>query len=210
MDGLQANNISTLFHAIAYENDERAFEKLFYLYYARLVRFCVEYAKSQETAEDIVADLFARLWVKRHSLKEIRCPESYLFKAAKNGALNNLRRLSQVGANLIDEAELHKGHLNFINSPQSLLESKELVQLLTNAIESLPSQSRLILRLVKEEGFKAREVAEILQVSVRTVENQLYRALCRLEKVLALHPKKRSRSMLPVNKLASAFFCLLP
>ncbi|ANH84030.1 hypothetical protein A8C56_17685 [Niabella ginsenosidivorans] len=168
---MQTPSVQSLFQGIAREQKED-FNQLFYRYYDRLVAFAMQYVQAREPAEEIVSALFVSLWQKREKLDAIRSPEVYLFIAVKNGCLNYLRRLPGRFTTLPDDAFLHNRGVD-IHGP----EYKELVKVLNMAISKLPEQRRIIFRLIKEEGLKAKEVAEILSVSVRTVESQLYKAV---------------------------------
>ncbi|MGJ7030243.1 RNA polymerase sigma-70 factor [Niabella hirudinis] len=169
---MQETSTQLLFRQIG-EGQQDAFNRLFYRYYERLVGFAMQYVKQLEAAEDVVATLFVNIWQKRSQLPEIRSPQVYLFVATRNGCLNHLRRFAKPAL-----PAHHYPHLLNENPVNTLhTEYKELEAILHAAIERLPEQRKMVFKLIREEGLKAREVAAILSISVRTVENQLYKAL---------------------------------
>ena len=152
------------------EHDKQAFNELFLTYYEKLVQFAVHFLTKTEVAEDIVADIFSNIWMKPGKLSGINNVEAYLYTAVKNACFDQIRREQQ----RIQKVDMLTAHLSPSNLP---METKELKWLLTNAIAALPEQRRLVFLLVKEHGRKSVEVSEILGISVRTVENQLYKAV---------------------------------
>lgn len=184
---MQPTSIEVLFRQIG-EGQKEAFNQLFHHYYERLVRFAMQYVKHQEPAEEIVSSLLVHLWQKRDRLGAVRSPEVYLFVAARNSCLNYLRRPRQT----VPLADRPPDPAAGNGTGTVHTEYKELEAVVNAAVEQLPEQRQLIFRLIKEEGLKAKEVAAILAVSVRTVENQLYKAVkslaAELSSYLGYHP----------------------
>lgn len=166
-------------------SDTSSFNNLFRHYYARLVRFAIQFVHTREAAEDVVSDVFVKIWERRATLDEVRNLEVYLYVAVKNSCLNYCEKYSVVHIQLDmhGETELYDA----ANSQKSL-EMKELMHRLHMAVEQLPQQCRLIFKMVKEDNLSFREVAEILAISPRTVETQIYRAVKKLKTVLADQP----------------------
>lgn len=160
---------------VSCDDDPQAFESLFYLLNPGLIKFATMYVQQKEAAEDIVADVFAQCWVKRRDLGDVRNINTYLFVAVKNRSLNYLKKYSALEVVRLDEPP----------TPEELLEKKEIFFRMEQAIAELPQQCRIIFRLVKEEGIKYKEVAEILDISPRTVQTQIFRAMKKLSAVLA-------------------------
>jgi RNA polymerase sigma-70 factor (ECF subfamily) len=176
-------DILKLWRHVSGEDDHEAFESLFCLLNAGMIKFAMMYVHQKESAEDIVSDVFAQCWVRRQALKEVRNINTYLFVAVKNHSLNHLKKYSTV--HLVQMEETEELRLVKPQTPEELLEKKELFFKLEQAIEELPQQCRIIFRLVKEEGIKYKEVAEILDISPRTVQTQIFRAMKKLSAVLA-------------------------
>ncbi len=179
--------LSLLFMQISLHNDEQAFADLFRSQYAKLFRFSMQYVESAETAEEIVNDIFVKLWKYRGHLHEVKNPESYLFIGVKNQSLNYIKQYSRYK---VSAAENFLSQLVAADTPQQKLEWKEIAFQLAKAVDALPDQCRTIFKLVKEEGVKPQQVAAILNLSVRTVETQLYRATKRLHSVINEMKKK--------------------
>ncbi|MCF3109646.1 RNA polymerase sigma-70 factor [Niabella sp. CC-SYL272] len=186
---MQATSIDFLFRQIG-EGQKNAFDQLFHRYYERMVRFALQYVKQPEPAEELVSSVFINVWQRRERLPEVRTPEVYLFVSVRNACLNYLRQSAKLRtihhAPVPDGAQSEDiGHTEY----------RELEAIVHAAIERLPVQRKMIFRLIREEGLKAKEVAEILSVSVRTVENQLYKAVKSLadtiSEYLGYHPKEQ-------------------
>lgn len=165
------------------------FSRLYVSYFARLVRFASLYVSSAEDAENIVQDFFLRLWEQKGILTELQRPDAFLFSSVKHRCLNFLRsQLSTLDGRraLSDVAE--QEYRFKLYSLQMLDESEmsidEIEQMLQKAIDTLPERCREIFVMSKLKGMKYREIAETLQLSVNTVENQMAIALKKLREEL--------------------------
>lgn len=176
-------NTLELWKKVCLNDDLNAFEQLFHALNTKLIKFCVFYIRQKEAAEDIVSEVFIRCWEGRKNLTEIGNPETYLFVAVKNQSLNYLKKYSSI--HLVEVESTNE--LAFIDTfdPAKELERKELNFLLDQAISTLPQQACLVFRLIKEDGLRYKEVAEILNISPRTVQTQLFRAIKKLSVILA-------------------------
>jgi RNA polymerase sigma-70 factor (family 1) len=170
------------FEQISLYNDQQAFAQLFRSEYARLFRFSLQYVERAEAAEEIVNDIFVKLWRYRSHLHTIKNPESYLFIGVKNQSLNYIKQYSRYKVSSADDLLTQLAHTE---TPQQTMEWKELQFKMNQVIAQLPDQCRTIFKLVKEEGMKPQQAAKILNLSVRTVETQIYRAMKRLHAVVA-------------------------
>ena len=177
------NNTSTLnlFLEIS-KGNLHSFELLHETFYNKLLYFCISYVKFREPAEEIVSDVFVKLWMKRAQLAEIRKHDFYLFVSVKNASINYLKK--NAGAKIIPIHKVEKNYQGTPPSPHEEMQKKELMKAMQQAVDSLPEQCRIIFTLVKEYGMKNKEVAEILQLSPRTVETQIFRAVKKLDKIL--------------------------
>ena len=177
------NDILSCWRLISTHDDDKAFESLFHLLNTPLIKFSMMYIHQKEAAEEIVSDVFVKCWMNRKSLGEIRNVDTYLFVAVKNQSLNYLKKYSQVHLVQIEDTNETKFVRTF--NPQEELEKKELLLKMEQSIEALPQQCRIIFRLIKEDGIKYKEVAEILSISPRTVQTQLFRAMKKLNLVMS-------------------------
>lgn len=170
-------NIKELQTQIARYGDEQAFAGLFRLLYDRLLRFCMQYVPAREAAEEIVSDVFVKIWNRREELGAIDNLEVYLFVAVKNHSLNHLEQYASLHVTAIDNGI---SELSGSADPEKDMEWKELLGKLDIEVNRLPDQCKKVFKLIREEGFKYKDVAAILNISPRTVETQLFRAIKRL------------------------------
>ena len=184
--------ILSLFRAIE-QGNKTAFDELFLLYHAKLISLARHYVNSQEDAEEITSEMFVKLWLKRENLFYVSHPEAYLFILVKNACLNHIRsekrRKSVISSSTAEELTVYHA----VSNPSD----RELFLLLDAAVAALPQQRKIIFKLIKEEGLKSKVVAEIMDISVRTVENQLYKAVKSLadtlSRYLGYHPQAKKR-----------------
>ena len=164
------------------ESDDKAFELLFSACYPKLLNFCLLYVLRKEPAEEVVSDIFVKCWMDREQLKDVRNPEVYLFVAVRNRALNHLKKFSHY--HVVPVGDMETSPILHPPDPAQDVERRELFFHMNEAIAMLPRQCQIIFRLIKEDGMKYKEVAEILHISPRTVQTQLFRAIARLRETL--------------------------
>lgn len=165
------------------EGDEKAFEKLFHAYYANLCRFATGIISEDETAEEIVQDLFVKIWEKRTQLIINSSIKNYLYRAAKNQCLNFIKHnniKSDYFQKIQSETEAQI-------QPDEHFLALELAKKIEESIASLPEKRREIFRLSREEGLKYREIAQQLNISLKTVEAQMGLAIKTLRENLKDH-----------------------
>jgi RNA polymerase sigma-70 factor (family 1) len=189
------------------EGNQRCFEDLYRLFFARLFNFALLFVHKREIAEETVNDVMMKIWNKRGDLQQVKNLETYLFVAVRNQSLNYLSQYSNYHIAL--EPENERGQIINLNDPEKELEWKEIHFRLNQAVDQLPEQCRTVFKLVKEEGFRYKQVAEILGISPRTVETQLFRAIKKLNKVIDIYieqspSKKRDNTPL----ISLIFICL--
>lgn len=186
----QTHDIKSLFREISAGN-RNAFDALFRGRYEKLVWFAQTFVSENAVAEEIVSDVFVWLWQHREKLQEIDNPEVYLFTAVKNRCFNSLRSKTH---NVPIEEQPDAQRTDY-ESPHDEMEHRELYQRLNEVVNQLPEQQRIVFRMVKESGLSAKQCARILNLSPRTVETHLYKAVQKLEKeitdYLGYSPKKK-------------------
>lgn len=187
-----SENIRYWQRQIACEGDEKAFSELFRYFYDRLLHFSIQYVYTREAAEEIVSDVFVKIWNRRDELEKIANLEVYLFVAVKNHSLNYLEQYSSLRITPLND---DTGHSQLTNSvdPERAMEWKEILFKMDQEVGRLPDQCRRVFKLIKEEGFKYKDVAEILNISPRTVETQLFRAMKRLNEVIGPYITNRRK-----------------
>lgn len=200
-------DLDAIWQKVWQENDQRAFEELFHCCYQGLVRFAGEYVNSHESAEEVVSDIFMKLWAGRQNYRDVLHIEKYLFTAVRNQSLNYLRKFSGYRVVTTDNPE----QLSIISShdPYKVSEWKELLACLDAAVELLPPRRRKIFRLIREEGFKPKEVAEIMNLSHRTVETQLFNAVKTLHNALQPYLSAKRKTAAPAGADPALLLSLL-
>ncbi|MGQ7868823.1 RNA polymerase sigma-70 factor [Sunxiuqinia sp. sy24] len=156
------------------QGDQLAFEKLFRFYYPGLVVYARQFVVDAEKAEEIVQDFFVRFWERHPSLKPSDSLKSYLFSSVKNSSLNVLKRLKIEERYLRDIQKLSDDHLLY---DPDLYIASELQGKIQKAIDTLPDRCREIFILSRINGLKNDEIASQLNISKRTVETQISKAL---------------------------------
>jgi RNA polymerase sigma-70 factor (ECF subfamily) len=160
--------------ALIREGDSKALERLFRKYYNSLCRFSSFLVQRDDLAEEIVADVFFKLWEKRESLLIESNLRAYLFKATRHTTINYIKQ----ERNLMDDLseELPEESYN----PADELIFKELEHGMHELIDNLPEKRKAIFQLNRFEGFTYGQIAEILSLSAKTVENQMGKAIKQL------------------------------
>ncbi len=154
------------------EDDEAAMEVLFKRHYALVSYSIYNLVKDPRTTEDIAQEVFMEIWKRRGSLVINTSLKAYLRRSAVNKTLNYLRDKK----NWKNE-ELSEIQLNISTEPGKTLETTELEQIVGQAIEQLPERCQLIFKLSRVEEKSYQEIADELNISVKTVENQIVKAL---------------------------------
>jgi RNA polymerase sigma-70 factor (ECF subfamily) len=163
--------------AFAISNDSKSFEKLYVFLYKDLHRFAFNIIKSRHIAEEIVSDVFVQLWKRKESVAEINNLRVFLYVAVKNLSLTYLYKARKYKVCWIEEyAGGSEIQLRSVASDELLI-AKEIAENLQKAIRNLPDRCKAIFKLVKEDGLKYAEAARILNLSVKTIENQMGIAL---------------------------------
>ncbi len=159
--------------------DRSAFDTLYIRYAAKTEEFLYRMLKNRVDAEDITHDIFLKIWQNRSALPGIAAFGPYLFRMARNAVYDRFdSRLVRANyakqVNFVPEYELPD------------VDNRDLLLLVRLAVEKMPQQRQRIFRMSREEGLSNDEIASRLSISVRTVENQISRALTELRKLLVL------------------------
>ena len=155
------------------KGNEKAFEILFHKYYSHMCSFAAKIINDDVAAEEIVQDFFVKLWEKREQLFIETSLKNYFFRSVKNLCLNYIQhnktklRYAQV---VISEVE--NTFSDDSNYPETDLHEK-----IEESINSLPEKRQEIFRLSRQEGLKYHEIAQKLNISIKTVETQMSLAI---------------------------------
>jgi RNA polymerase sigma-70 factor (ECF subfamily) len=157
-----------------------AFNELFERYGKRLYRFAMGYLKSSEDAEEIVQDVFLKIWKNREKLSDQKSFESYLFTIAKNAILNTIRKSKYENAYL-NYMKIHPEKDVMLDEE---LNFKELEKAYLEGIEKLSPRRKEIFIMSRELSLSNAEIAEKMNISIKTVENQMTSAFSDIRRTL--------------------------
>ena len=179
MDKVELNKLCV---RICEQDDQAAFTLLFDYLYQRLFVFVLKFTKQKEISEDIVADTFTKFWAARKNLK-IQNVLSYLYTSAYNMTQTQINR-NYFYEQMVSIEDISIDLAEYVYNPESELISKEEVLKINASIQTLPPRCRMILFLIRENKLSYAEVALTLNISKKTVENQINIALKKIAKAL--------------------------
>ena len=142
------------------QGSEKAFNALYAMYARRLYAFCMEYTKSREDTEEIVQDAFMWLWKNRENIRQEKTIKNLLFLRVRHFLINAWR--SRMGEPVFED------YVNYLN-----MEYDEFRHNIVKIINELPKTQAKVLRMARLEGFRNKEIAEMLHLSEQTVKNAL-------------------------------------
>lgn len=171
-----------LFEAFKKTAKQSDFTCFFEAYYSRLLRFASTFVSSSWLAEEIIMDIFMKLWEQKHDLARIRNIETYLYVSVRNSCISAIRREKKFSFDMLDDIQVELQDYK-ITAENNLIE-QEMANALNHAVANLPSKCKMIFKLIREEGLKRNEVAEILDISAKTVDNQVAIAVGKIAKEL--------------------------
>jgi RNA polymerase sigma-70 factor, ECF subfamily len=160
--------------------DKKAFERLFYEHYQMLVRYAFTYMKDHDIAEEVAQDIMVKFWEKRAELPDDVKVKPYLFRMTGNHCLNVLKHEK---VKLQHQTETVANGIS-MSDGFDVIASNELNTEIKKAIADLPEQCGKVFLLSRDEGLSYKEIAESLDISVKTVENHVSKALKLLREAL--------------------------
>ena len=167
------------------QNDHSALKALYDHYANGFYQLALAIVHSAELAEEIVEDVFISIWKNRARIPAIENLNLYLHVAVRNTSKSYLRKYKRQQFINFDDVQLPLLRVDV--TPEDLLVSGEVIRRVNGAINELPPKCRLIFKLVKEDGLKHREVAELLDLNVKTIENQIAIALKKIQQAVKLY-----------------------
>ncbi len=179
---ISVKELKIIIENIAYNEDQHAFKQFFNYFYPKMLKLALYYLESTQASEEIVSTVFIGIWNNRNKLPDIKKLEAYLFSSVKNKSFSYLR----------DNKRIHHGDyeseesmlIPSMNNPAADLLNKELKEKIFTAIDTLPPRCKMIFILIRIDGLKYKEVSELLDISPKTVEVHLGRALIKLREKL--------------------------
>ena len=168
------------------QNDKKSdFSRVYSIYFPKLVRFAREFVLSTEDAENIIQDIFIYLWERQELLNTLTNLNAFLFTLVKNKCIDQLRQQKLLERRkeefkTVFDKEIQLKIYALQQFDENALSNDDIEIILNNAINSLPEKCREIFILSRMEGLKNREIAEKLNISTKTVENQMTTAIRKL------------------------------
>ena len=175
--------LEELIAAIALRNDRQSFKSLYQFYYRKLFCLAKSFVKSPEEAEEIVNDTFLNIWARREDLLNIKNFTIYICTAIRNKSLTAIARMKIHEHLTLDDINIDIKDLS--PGGEDSLYVADFMRILNQSVSKLPNQCKLVFKLVKEDGFKYKEVAELLNISVKTVEYHMGNALKKIWECLS-------------------------
>ena len=159
---------------------------LFDRYYEPLCNFAFLFLKEAGTTEELVSDVFIRVWQNRDRAGLIINVKAYLYRSVKNAVISFIRKNRLE----IDELNKNESYTKLDVTPETLLIREELKDYIGKMIEAMPSQAGLVFRMHKIDGLSYKEIALTLNLSVKTIENHMGRALRFVKEIYSSHPER--------------------
>lgn len=184
---MTASDTQTIIDLIAVNREDDAYKFMYDKYQSVLLRFAIGYLKVREPAEEIVNDVFYRVWENRMRIAEISNLRLYLFSSVRNACLTMLTKDKRKKI-LISNFSITE---TLQEDPESLYTCSELNELIRDTIQNLPPRCRQIYELIRIEGLKNKDVATKLNISVNTIDVQLAIAFKRLVTAINLFNQKK-------------------
>lgn len=184
------------FHAIQLEiaaNSEKALSDLYAVFSRRLTIFAKSLVHSKEIAEEVVEDVFVKLWANRKDIGMIDNLAVYLYVSVKNRSLNKLsERAKELITGAYDELDPEVEAIK--ENPHTILVTSEMLEKMNRAIEKLPPRCKIIFKLVREDGLRYKEVAEILNLSINTIDAQMAIAVKRISGAIGIQHLREKKN----------------
>ncbi|MFT3902405.1 MAG: RNA polymerase sigma-70 factor [Niabella sp.] len=163
-----------LFQEISLHNNEVAFKQLFYYSYPGLLSFAKSIIGDIHKAEEVVNDVFVKLWENRNLLTAVTNPSHYLYTSVRHACINFIgSKANKANTQVAFLGATEESFSWSLTDNEAAIINKQLLGIVDREINRLPPQCRLIFRLIRFEGLKYQEVAQLLALSLKTVENQM-------------------------------------
>ncbi len=185
---MNLDEIKTLQIKISQQGDEHAFGQLYAICMPYLLKFSKTILKNQELAEEVVSDIFIKIWQNRAEIGKIENFKLYLYVSTKNTALNYLSRHFRKEVLSLEEMALNTNVSTY--NPEQLLITSEAVKKINYEIDKLPPRCKLIFKLAKEDRLKYNEIADLLNISIKTIDSQMAIALKKISSAINFDLKK--------------------
>lgn len=180
------------FKSFIANGDQNKFRQLIELTSDELLWFAIGFLKNKETSEEIVSDVYVNIWNNRSQLTNIINLKSYLFICVRNGCLSHLRKMKNDKIVSIDS--VNEFQFLTVEEPENTSLEKEIVEQIYAAIETLPCKCKMVFTLAKINGLKYREIADVLGITEKTVNNHLVLAVKKITELLNVTKKQKEKT----------------
>lgn len=171
--------------------NEIMLSELYKLFHKRLQHFSRAITRSDQISEEVIDDVFVKLWSRRDKINEIENLTVYLYIAVKNQSLNALSRKAQeLVTQSFDYLDIELQDTT--GNADELMITKEMFQRMQKAIDVLPPRCKMIFKLVREDGLKYKEVGQILNISINTIDVQMAIAVKRICTALQIEKAQKN------------------
>ena len=167
------------------KGNKQSFDLLFEKYYNNLCNYAFLFFKDAALTEEIVSDVYIRIWQNRKKIEINSSLKSYLYQSTRFAVITHLRKEKKIMVPITAETDNRKEQLV---TPETLLIRKEVAENFRNMIKRLPKQAGLAFRLHKVDGLTYKEIAQTLEISIKTVENHMGKALKMMRAMYAEQP----------------------
>ncbi|MGQ1889547.1 RNA polymerase sigma-70 factor [Thermophagus sp. OGC60D27] len=183
-------------------SDETRFKELLDKYFVRLKMFAISFLKEDVLAEEVVMDVFLKLWESRKKIDHIDNLTTYLFVAVRNTCYNYLRKEVPNFVKSYDDLEVELAR--YEATPEDKMISDEMLDKLNSVVQELPPKCKLVFKLLREEGLSRKETAKVMGISVNTVDNQVAIAVRKIGDALGIDLTLKRN----VTRLRTFLLCL--
>jgi RNA polymerase sigma-70 factor (ECF subfamily) len=185
---ISPNALKELQQHIADYEDQTSYKKIFFHFFLPLKSFSFSIIKSKEIAEEIVSDVLIEIWAKRKLLAKIEDLKMYLYVSVRNASLRKLKQTQKSKMISLDGVQVEFASAS--ENGETILLTQELSEKIEEAILHLPQRCKLIFKLAKEDRLKYKEIALLLNISIKTIDQQVSIALKKIAEVLHISLKK--------------------
>ena len=165
------------------KDDKEAFNLLFYMYADKLFKFSLTFFNDEAEAEEIVQEVFLKIWIKRHAIKDPFSFNAYIYTIAKNMIFNNLKKNVYKRKYESYQYNTKQRHENSTENEVIYEETKQRIEV---ALNKLPKKRKEIFLMSRRDGLKNREIAEKLDISIKTVESHMSLTLKYMRDILQI------------------------
>jgi RNA polymerase sigma-70 factor, ECF subfamily len=178
-----------LFTEMCLNGNELAFNQLFAKYYHSLLQYAFSISKCHMDAEEIVNDVFHKFWESKDKINHYLNVKYYLKVSVRNRAIDMIRKNKKMKAKVLSHSNEDFALVNYHSNCQNSLDilcSAESCEKIETVVNKIPTKAKEIFKMSRYEGMKYREIAEKLNISVKTVETQMTRSLATLRRELVV------------------------